>query len=169
MVTLPSKTYKSDEIFLSQVFNSTTKENMLKACKKFDIYVSPNLRKDETARRIAAELIANPIEILSRLSKTELQILDEFVTGNDTTYVVRKQRKTPYILQKYYLTLTYCDEENDEWHMLMPSDICQALSTDYKFYLDLAMQRKKAPSAKDIRKLAFLKELCVNRQKKTDL
>lgn len=139
---------------------------MLKARKKFDIYVSPNLRKDEIARRIAAELIANPIEILSRLSKTELQILDEFVMGDNTTYVVRKQRKTPYILQKYYLVLTYCDEENDEWHMLMPSDIRQALSTDYKFYLDLAMQGKKAPSAKDIRKMVFFERaMCKQTEK----
>lgn len=87
---------------LQQIINSTTKVKMLKVCKKFDLYVSPNLRKDETSRRVALEVLDNPIEILSRLSKTELLILDEFVRGGDDTYVVRKQRKTPYILQNTF-------------------------------------------------------------------
>ena len=101
MITLPNKTYTADAIRLSQILSSTTKVNMLKVCKKFDLYVSPNLKKDETARRIAHEVIDNPNEIISRLSKAELQILDEFVKGDDNTYVVRKERKTPYILRKY--------------------------------------------------------------------
>lgn len=113
MITLPNKTYTADAIHLSQILGSTTKVNMLKVCKKFDLYVSPNLKKDETARRIANEVIDNPIEIISRLSKVELQILDEFVTGDYSTYVVRKERKTPYILQKYFMVVTYCDEEKD--------------------------------------------------------
>lgn len=108
--------------------NVTTKVEMLKVCKKFDLYVSPNLRKDETSRRIALEVMDNPIEILSRLSKTELQILDEFVRGGEDIYVVRKQRKTPYILQKYLLVVTYCDDEKNEWHMLMPTELRKSLA-----------------------------------------
>lgn len=46
MITLPSKTYTADAIRLSQILSSTTKVNMLKVCKKFDLYVSPNLKKD---------------------------------------------------------------------------------------------------------------------------
>ena len=46
-----------------------------------------------------------------------------------------------------------------EWHMLMPSDIRKALSVDYKFYLDLALQGQKGPSAKDLRRMAFLSQL----------
>mgnify|MGYP003179025467 CR=1 FL=1 len=76
---------------------------MLKACDKLDLYVSPNLKKDETARRIAQEMLDNPIEILSRLNKQELQIVDEFVKGDANTYVVRKMRKTQYKLQKLFL------------------------------------------------------------------
>ena len=101
----------------------------------------------------------NPIEVVSRLSKAELQIIDEFVNGDDSTYVVRKQRKTPNMLQKYFMVVTYCDDDHMEWHMLMPSDIRKALSTDYKFYLDLALQGKKGPSAKDLRRLAILRQL----------
>ena len=51
---------------------------MLKACDKLDLYVSPNLKKDETARRIAQEMLDSPIEILSRLNKQELQIVEQF-------------------------------------------------------------------------------------------
>ena len=125
---------------LQQIIHSTTKVKMLKVCKKFDLYVSPNLRKDETSRRIALEVIGNPIEILSRLSKTELQILDEFVRGGDDTYVVRKQRKNPYILQKYLLVITYCDDEKNEWHMLMPTELRDSLASNLPFFLDCAMK-----------------------------
>lgn len=159
MVTLPDKTYTADTIRLCQILGSTTKVNMLKVCKKFDLPVSPNLKKDETARRIANEMIDNPIDIISRLCKAELQILDEFVKGDNSTYVVRKERKIPYILQKYYMVLTYCDEEKGEWHMLMPAELRKSLSEDYKAYLDLALQGKKGPSAKDLRMMAFMKDL----------
>ena len=156
MITIPNKDFKSSKIMLQQIINSTTKVKMLKVCKKFDLYVSPNLRKDETSRRIALEVMDNPIEILSRLSKTELQILDEFVHGGDDTYVVRKQRKTPYILQKYLLVVTYCDDEKNEWHMLMPTELRESLVPSLPFFLDCAMKGVKAPSAKELRIMSAL-------------
>lgn len=56
MIVLPdTKTFDSS-IRLVLLLNSTTKVNMLKACDKLDLYVSPNLKKDETARRIAQEM-----------------------------------------------------------------------------------------------------------------
>lgn len=156
MITLPNKDFKSSSITLQQIMNVTTKVEMLKVCKKFDLYVSPNLRKDETSRRIAMEVMDNPIEILSRLSKTELLILDEFVRGGDDTYVVRKQRKTPYILQKYLLVVTYCDDEKNEWHMLMPTELRKSLAPSLPFFLDCAMKGVKAPSAKELRLMSAL-------------
>lgn len=141
MITIPNKNFSADSIRLAQLLNSTTKVNMLKVCKKFDLYVSPNLRKDETSRRIALEVMDNPIEILSRLSKTELQILDEFVRGGDDTYVVRKQRKTPYILQKYLLVVTYCDDEKNEWHMLMPTGTPRVPCSEPPIFLSLCDER----------------------------
>ena len=156
MITIPNKDFKSSNIMLQQIVNSTTKVKMLKVCKKFDLYVSPNLRKDETSRRIALEVMDNPIEILSRLSKTELLILDEFVRGGDDTYVVRKQRKTPYILQKYYLVVTYCDDEKNEWHMLMPTQLRDSLAPNLPFFLACAMKGVKAPSAKELRIMSTL-------------
>ncbi len=158
MITIPNTNYKSSDIQLAQILNSTTKVNMLKVLKKFDLYASPNLKKDETARRVAAEVLDNPIEILSRLSKTELQIVDEFVKGGDDTYVVRKQRQTFYILQKYFLVVTYCDEVKGEWHMLMPKALRESLATSLPFYLDCAMKGVKAPSAKELRMMSMMRE-----------
>lgn len=54
--------------------------------------------------------------------------------GDDSTYVVRKERKIPYILQKFFMVVTYCDEEKGEWYMLMPAELRKALSDDYKVY-----------------------------------
>lgn len=148
MIVIPNKNFTADSIHLVQLLNSTTKVNMLKACDKLDLYVSPNLKKDETAKRIAQEMLDNPIEILSRLNKQELQIVDEFVKGDANTYVVRKMRKTQYKLQKLYLVATYEDKKTQEWHMLMLDELRETLSSNYKFYLDLAEKGQKGPIAK---------------------
>ena len=150
--------YTADNVSLVQILNSATKVNMQKVCKKFDLYVSPNLKKDETARRISQEMIDNPIEILSRLNKQELQMVNEFVQGDASTYVTRKMRKTPYILQKYYLVVTYCDQEKQEWHMLMPMKLRKSLATSLDFYLNMAEQGIKAPSAKQLRMMSALND-----------
>ena len=159
MIVIPNKNFTADSIRLVQLLNSTTKVNMLKACDKLDLYVSPNLKKDETARRIAQEMLDNPIEILSRLNKQELQMVDEFVKGDANTYVVRKMRKTQYKLQKLYLVATNEDKENQEWHMLMPDELREALSSNYKFYLDLAEKGQKGPTAKQLRMMAAMKRI----------
>ena len=61
MITIPKTSYKADNVSLASILNSTTKVNMLTVCKKFDLYVSPNLKKDETARRIACEALASSL------------------------------------------------------------------------------------------------------------
>ena len=130
MIVLPdTKTFDSS-IRLVHLVGGVTKVNMLKVCDKLDLYVSPNLKKDETAQRVAQELLDSPIEILSNLNKQELQIIDEFVKGGANTYVVRKMRKTQYKLQKLYLVATYCDEEKQECTSSCPMSCvrhCQAI------------------------------------------
>lgn len=37
MITLSSKNYTADAILLCQILSNTTKVNMLKVCKKFDL------------------------------------------------------------------------------------------------------------------------------------
>lgn len=155
MIAIPNKNFTADGIRLVQLLNSTTKVNMLKACDKLDLYVSPNLKKDETARR----MLDKPIEILSRLNKQELQIVDEFVKGDASTYIVRKMRKPQYKLQKLYLVVTYKDKETQEWHMLMPDELREVLSKDYKFYLDLAEKGQKGPTPKQLRMMAAMKQI----------
>ncbi len=117
------------------------------------------MKKNETARRIAQEMLDNPIEILSRLNKQKLQIVDELVKGDANTYVVRKMRKTQYKLQKLYMVVTYEDKENQEWHMLMSSELTKVLSTSLNFYLDMANKGVKAPSAKQLRMMSALGQL----------
>ena len=43
--------------------------------------------------------------------------------------------------------------------MLMPAELRKSLSDDYKVYLDIALQGKKGPSAKDLRMMSFMKNL----------
>lgn len=124
---------------------------MLDICKKLDLYVSPNLRKDETARRLAQEILDNPCDVLHVLNKQELQIVDEFVKAGPDKYVVRKIRKTPYKLQKFGLILTYEDFDNSQWHMLMPDSVRESLAPHYKTYLDLSEKGVKLPSKKELR------------------
>ena len=69
MITIPNKDFKSSNITLQQIINSTTKVKMLRVCKKFDLYVSPNLRKDETSRRIAMEVMDNPLRFSADSAK----------------------------------------------------------------------------------------------------
>ena len=54
---------------------------------------------------------------------------------------------------------TYCDEEKQEWHMLMPDELREALSNDYRFYLDLAEKGQKGPTAKQLRMMAAMKRI----------
>lgn len=75
-------------------------------------------------------------------------MVDEFVKGDANTYVVRKMRKTQYKLQKLFLVATYEDKEPQEWHMLMADELRETLSSNYKFYLDLAEKGQKGPTAK---------------------
>ena len=136
-----------------------TKEYMLDTCKKLDLYVSPNLKKEETARRIAQEILGNPLAVLCSLSKSELQLLDEFVKAGPNQYITKKMRKTPYKLQKYSLILTYEDFTTNEWKMLMPDCVRQSLAVSLPAVLSIVEKAGKMPSYKDLRMLSFLQSL----------
>jgi len=43
--------------------------------------------------------------------------------------------------------------------MLMPDELREALSSNYKFYLDLAEKGQKAPTAKQLRMMAAMKRI----------
>ena len=83
MITIKDTTFTSD-ISLVAILGVMTKAEMLKICDKLELYVSPNLKKDETARRVARELLDNPCDILHVLNKQELQLVDEFFLQKTT-------------------------------------------------------------------------------------
>ncbi|MDD7721706.1 MAG: hypothetical protein PUK64_01765 [bacterium] len=56
MITIGDKSFKSN-IPLESILAVKTKVDMLKIIPKLDLYVSPNLKKEETARRVARELL----------------------------------------------------------------------------------------------------------------
>ena len=58
-ITIKDKSYSSD-VSLAVILNVMTKAEMLKICNKLELYVSPNLKKLETARRVAREILDNP-------------------------------------------------------------------------------------------------------------
>ena len=60
MVTIKDKTFTSD-ISLATILSVQTKVQMLDICKKLDPYVIPNLKKNETARGVAQELLDIPL------------------------------------------------------------------------------------------------------------
>jgi hypothetical protein len=155
MITIKDTTFTSD-ISLVGILGVMTKVEMIKICDKLDLYVSPNLKKDETARRVAREILDNPDDVLHVLNKQELQIVDEFVKAGPNHYAVRKMRKTFYKLQQYGLVLTYEDLPNNQWHMLMPNEVREALKDRYPLYLDLADAGKKLPSKKQLRLMSAL-------------
>ena len=97
--------------------------------------------------------------VLSTLSKTELQLVDEFVKGGPNYYAVRELRKTFYKLQKFYLILTYVDRLKGEWHMIMPDCVRDSLSQVYKPFLDMAKKGIKRPTPKEIRFMGFAYDL----------
>lgn len=89
MITIKNTDFTSN-IDLAAIFMVLTKEEMIETSKKLDLYVSPNLKKDKTARRLVDEKLENPLAVLCSLSKTELQLVDEFVKAGPNKYIARK-------------------------------------------------------------------------------
>jgi len=160
MITIDNTTSASD-ITLESILKVQTKAETLDICKKLGLYVSPNLKKDETAKRVANDMLGNTINILCSLNKQELQIVDEFVKGRADTCVTRKMRKTLYKLQKFCLVVTHENEEKQEWNMFMPDSVRNALSENIRFYLDMAEHDVKAPSPKQLRMMLH-KQILLN-------
>ena len=153
MVTISNTNFTSN-LSLASILSVKTKADMLKICKKLDLYVSPNLKKDETARRIAQEILHSPLQVLEQLCKSELQLLDKIEKAGPNQYIIVKQRKTLYKLQKFCLVLTYEDHEKGEWHLLMPDCVRESLAKSYSTYLEFAEKGIKPPSAKELRMMA---------------
>lgn len=136
---------------MTDALSGATKSEMFKIIRKLDLFVNQELDGEELVTRFAVELIKADIEILCALDKQELKIVEEFVNGGPNTHVLRKMRIKPYLLQKYYLVLTYCDEETKQWHLLMPDEMRESLAKRLPYFLDLAKRGLKPASARQIR------------------
>ena len=161
MVTIKDRSFKSAQK-LSSILYIMKKDALLKIANRLDFYVSPNVTKDEVATRLAASMLTEPIEIVSRLSKTELLFLEELINAGPDTYVEKKLRKSPYMLQKWGLVLTYEDEPNGKWYLLMPDEVREALSKVSSSYIAMAKEGKKGPSAKELRMASFMADFLGN-------
>ena len=158
MVTIDNTEFSSAQS-LAAILSCKTKEAMVKIANRLDLYISPNIAKAKMATRLAEEILSNPIEIVSRLSRTELLLLEEFLTAGKDTYIVKKARKSEYMLQKWCLILTYEDTADNKWHLLMPDEVRTALSTVATPYIELAKSGQKGPTAKELRLRSFMSDL----------
>lgn len=150
MITIPNIGYTSG-IKMTDALSGVTKSEIFKVVRKLDLFVSQALDGEELVTRFAEELIKADIEVLCALDRQDLKIVEEFVNGGKNTHVVRKMRTKPYLLQKYCLVLTYCDEENKQWHLLMPDEIRESLAKRLPYFLDLAKRGLKPASPRQIR------------------
>lgn len=157
-ITIKNKNFSSAQK-LASILYVIKKEDLLKIAKRLDFWISPNVSKDKTATRLAEAILSNPIEVVSRLSKTELLILEEILDAGPNAYIEKKLRKTPYMLQKWGLVLTYEDEAAGKWYLLMPDEVRQAMEECARPYIALAKEDKPRPSAKELRLRSVLTDL----------
>jgi len=148
MITIKNTNLKSD-ISLSSILSVLTKQKILKIIDRTGEYISPNLKKDETARRAAAIMLDYPQSVLDAISKTELPLVKEFIDAGPNAYVVKKARKSDYMLQKMGLVLTYVDYDNNQWSMLMPDEVREALAP----LIDISIEEREHIGKTDIKTL----------------
>lgn len=60
-------------------------------------------------------------------------MLDNLINVGPDTYV----EKNPYMLQNWGLVLTYEDEVNSKWHLLMPDVVREALARVGTSYIEI--------------------------------
>ena len=157
MITIKNTDFTSN-VSLAAMLMIRTKEYMLDTCKKLYLYVSPNLKR-KRRHGVSHGRFSPPLAVLCNLSKSELQLVDEFVKAGPDQYITRKMRKTQYKLQKYSLIQTYEDFEAGEWKMLMPDSVRESLATSLPYILSIVEKTGKAPKYKDLQMLAFLNSL----------
>ena len=127
MITIDNTDLKSG-MKLCDVLNVLTKGEIVSVIRKQDGYISPNLKKADTAIRAAGMMLEDPVPTLEAPGMDGLKLVKEFVQAGPDTYVPRKMRRTPYKLQKYALVLTHEDEGTQRWETLMPDEVREAFA-----------------------------------------
>lgn len=130
------------------VLNVLTKGEIVSVIRKLDGYISPNLKKADTAICAAGMILEEPMQVLEDPGMDGLKLVKEFVQAGPDTYVPRRMRRTPYKLQKYALVLTHEDDGTQRWEMLMPDEVREAFAP----HIDSVIARKGKHPRKMTRK-----------------
>ena len=138
----------TSDFSLESILSSKKKDDLLKIAKRLDFWISPNVTKAKVVERLSDAILSNPLEIVTRLSKSELLLLNEFIEAGPNAYIEKKERKTEYMLQKWGLVVTYVDTAKSKWHMLMPDEVREVLKEYAEPHIALAKEGKKGPTAK---------------------
>ncbi len=113
---------------LHSILFHETKREMIEVAKMLGLRVSTRLQAPDYALRLADKMLENPLNILKYLDDTELRILKKIVDAGDGQYTSVEKRKTIYKLQELGLTVTYYDEADDLWWLLMPKELRECLA-----------------------------------------
>lgn len=129
MITIQNTAFESS-MHLCDLLDLMTKDKIVAMITKLDEYISPNLKKAETVKRAAEMILRCPRMVLDDLNKNELQLVKSFIDAGANAYIECKMHKADYKLQKYGLVLTYEDDANQIWKLLMPDEVREAFARD---------------------------------------
>ncbi len=114
---------------LHSILFHETKREMIEVAKMLGFRVSTRLQSPDYALRLADVMLENPKIVLSHLDNVELEILEKIIVAGDGEYTPVAIRDTVYKLQELGLTVTYVDEANQLWWLLMPKELRECLAT----------------------------------------
>ncbi len=113
---------------LHSILFHNTKREMIEVSKKVGLRVSTRLQAPDYAIKLADVILDNPATVLSHLDSTEQEILRNIIAAGDGNYTPVAIRDSIYKLQELGLTVTYVDEANHLWWLLMPKELRHSLS-----------------------------------------
>lgn len=134
-VSLPDKTFTS-QILLVDILSAFPPEyleyirsvlGIKPECIQHSSGVKPEVRV--TPSSLERIMLKNPDRLYRAVIKTKADaaLLDEFLESSPDKYIIRKAGARFFKLQSLGLVATYKHIDNNEWHMLMPDDVRQAL------------------------------------------
>ncbi len=120
---------------LHSILFHETKREMIEVAKMLGFRVSTRLQSPDYALRLADVMLENPKIVLSHLDKAELEILEKIIAAGDGEYTPVSIRNTVYKLQELGLTVTYVDEVEQLWWLLMPKELRECLAPHIQEYI----------------------------------
>ncbi len=113
---------------LHSILFHETKREMIEVARMLGLRVNTRLHTPDYAVRLADVMLENPQTLLSHLDTTERGILKLIIAAGDGEYTPVAIRDNIYKLQELGLTVTYVDEANRQWWLLMPKELRECLA-----------------------------------------